>query len=489
MRTIIFLTAFLFAAGPSSGQSLGNAAARRFVRQLAENSDSLTFWPHPDELARSRRLGISYEGVKHKFLIGCGLEPAQARAVLAGRYELKTENLGGGYSLVTLGLPEQNRERAFYFKDGRFITPVYYFSRNFKKITSDYFIFLVEDPNSFHPEAARSLDGFVTEAGTTLGVPEEDRQRLAREKIYYVLCRDQDRIEQLTGWRIRGMGVLSHDYVVSTYSCHYHEVVHLLVNYRLKNVPAVTHQLLREGIAVALGGRGGQDREVIADLGYYLMQSGLAAVDSLLDERCFLAQDASFSYPAAGLYTDFLLEKMGIGLFFDLYRTCSRGESEEGNPVISAALLPAETAWQAWLESYRQFTKVGAGDSAQAADTLFRDERAQVCDGGDRWLFRLTGELALGEMNPPAGYWSARFAETLPGAEYGGQRYLVSANPEEIAVYDLYTNNLIANRVASFTWPPETIPTENGLALFSLDKSLFTLTLKQTAFSLIKRKD
>jgi hypothetical protein len=68
-RVLISVFVSLFIAIAASSQTLSNQAASDFISELSQESPELEEWVWPEELAISRRLGIVYSGVKHKFLI------------------------------------------------------------------------------------------------------------------------------------------------------------------------------------------------------------------------------------------------------------------------------------------------------------------------------------------------------------------------------------------------------------------------------------
>ena len=69
-KTLIFLLIITvpFQIFPQQN-SLTHKRASQFIEAMINNSDSLDSFVLPEELAISKRLGITYEGVKNKFLI------------------------------------------------------------------------------------------------------------------------------------------------------------------------------------------------------------------------------------------------------------------------------------------------------------------------------------------------------------------------------------------------------------------------------------
>jgi hypothetical protein len=195
------------------------------------------------------------------------------------------------------------------------------------------------------------LERFLQRSAALLQLSKADLKVLAREKLIYVLCKDEDEIERLTGYRTRGMYLLPYDYVVTTYSCHYHELLHQLINFKLRSLPLYTHPFLQEGFAVAFGGRGGVAPQTIFQSGVFLNKSGFADYRELFVASDFLQQDASMTYPLSGLYVRFLFERFGTQRFLELYRAYSGSSDIMKQMVLRASDLPSTQVWEKFIDS------------------------------------------------------------------------------------------------------------------------------------------
>ena len=202
------LTIILLLLFGNRAEALSTELAESFVRTLAESSARMEIFHHPEELALSNRLGISYDGIPHKFMLGYDLSPEQKKAILESdsSWSIKIDNEADGWSVLHLKFLRNGDERIFYFQDDYFITPIRYFSRGFSKLESRFFRFLIEDSTVFHPAAAAALDSFVLEAANQLELDKKALALLEREKILYLHCRNPESIERFTGFKIRGMG-------------------------------------------------------------------------------------------------------------------------------------------------------------------------------------------------------------------------------------------------------------------------------------------
>jgi hypothetical protein len=168
-------------------------------------------------------------------------------------------------------VPSLNYSVPFYFKNHKAIAALTYFTRNWKKQSGKYFDFLISDEKLFNSYCIDKLDEVCgDEPHQLLKYNDSELQLLKEQKILYVFCSNQDEIVSITGSVSKGRYLSEHDAVVTTYSCHFHEVAHLLLNYKIKENSLYPIPFLQEGFAVATGGRGGQSNNVLNDVGYFI---------------------------------------------------------------------------------------------------------------------------------------------------------------------------------------------------------------------------
>ena len=135
----------------------------------------------------------------------------------------------------------------------------------------------------------------------TLGFTISEKRILEKQKIGYIFCADEKGVEKITGFNAKGLAMLGTDEVVTSYQTHFHEVAHILINYKLKLLGLYTLPFFMEGFAVAVGGRGGMAPRVVTDLGYFLQKSGQLTYDSIFTFDQFRSTDGSITYPVAVL--------------------------------------------------------------------------------------------------------------------------------------------------------------------------------------------
>lgn len=479
----------------SEAQELSKASADAFITDLLQNPAELEKWVQPEELALSKRLGIGYYDVLNKFLISYDVSEDIRNKIKNKtlQAEYQTQQLDPEYtrlalSFVPVAVPDEEAETdepelEYYFQGERLISPIRYYTRNWNRLETDYFVFYLSDFSLFNRYSARKLDEFVTRTLDILDVPPELRTKLRQEKIYYFRCRDAEEIRILTGYASRGMYNLAYDYILSTFNCHYHEIVHMLVNYKLRSVHMHTHPFLQEGIAVALGGRGGKEPAVIMNLAMFLERSGFVSYEELLSYESFMQMDPSLSYPVSGLYSEFLLKELNINRLMELYEHYSGVNSQSD---ISLDMLPPDDRWSSFLRSYggSQPIAVNAPDDA-VCRSIVADSLAEICEGTRLIHFKIKGAVLIGKAGAEQYYQSTIFKELLPGVLYRSEKYLVVASTSEISVYNLYTDNLTAKYIPTMSVERIPIPTEDGYFKFCLEKSVFEEDLQDLSIRVV----
>jgi hypothetical protein len=381
------------------------------------------------------------------------------------------ENLEDSHSRLVLFPSDSTHTQNWIFRNGKLVSSILYEVQNWKKIESSHFRFFISDPTMFHPANIEALESFVADMETLLGFSQAEMERLAREKITYCFCRHEEEIRSLTGYSARGMYVVSHDIVVSTFSAHFHEVAHLLMNFRLKQPHLYTHPLFLEGFAVAVGGRGGRAPDILNMLGLSILRQGWSGAAELKDADEFRRLNPSVSYPVAGVYNRFLMENLPLEDYLAHYARNGGDQAAAMSLQIPPADLPGEAAWRRYLDTAPLAGAIipGAPDlEAVAGPVAFRP-----LPGGTHFGFALTDTLLFAAGKPVPGYHSFLFADHFPDGTYAGQRYFIRVSPQEAAVYDLFTNTMIALYASGFAADTATIPSCEGLFRFRVDKAVF----------------
>jgi len=471
-KILSFLLIIICVCNLFSQQKLLNIErAEEFIFALINNSDSLEQFIYPEERVLSNRLGINYEGIKYKFLISYEI-PQQIVEKIRERntkYTLNIEMIDEGHSI--LHFKTENYETKYYFKSGFLISPPYFYYKDWQKIESEHFIFYVSEPSYFNRYSIDKLETFLENIFSVLKFTEGEKKILQKEKLIYILCKDEDEIEKLTGYKARGMGNLAYDYVITTYNCHYHELLHVLMNFKLKVLPLYTHPFFQEGFAVALGGRGGYEPGIILNLGIFLEQSEFLKVNQLFSTDEYRTFDVSMSYPLSGLYNSFLINEIGIDEYIKLYVEYS--SNNVNGLVINKDKLPTKLNWNDFVTNYSNEVEIKIDFWEEDFQTIGMDSTYILKANEEFYLVESKGNIIISTKKDSKNYISKIFNETYPKKKYNSEKYLIKVNDSEVAVYNLFSNNLIANYVSGFSTDMKQVPKENNLYRFLINQAIF----------------
>ena len=463
-----------------------NERVDKIITLLITNSPDISNYINADELQIANRFGIEYEGIKNKFLIANDIPKEFANDLLNGKikYEYKLEGLEDNFSLLTIAIPTLNLKREYFLKDSFLVTSAYYHSRNWKTISTNYFQFFVSDETLFNNYSINLLEDFIIRMTEILSFTETELNQIKANKIFYFLCKDEEEIKKVTGFATRGIFIIAQDYVITTYNTHYHELLHFLINYKLRKLPLYTHPFVQEGFAVAFGGRGGLDAHTISEMGVFLIKSGFANYKELLGKLDFQKTDASISYPISGLYTNFLIKNIGIENYLKLYRKYSGTSEKVLSEKINEKDLLSENKWNLYIDSIstRNPVKIKEELSVSDYELITKQNDFEVYQGKKDYLSRVRDTLLISTPTILSNYKSKIFSQHFPTRKYNSEKYLIIASQNEISVYNLFSNNLIGKYVASFSIRPRTVTYKDGFYEFVISKDLFDEELMELNF-------
>lgn len=444
-------------------QNIDSSLAKKFIQHLCNNDlpDSLI---EDETLSAVKRFGIRYNNVYCKSIISYDF-PDEIKSYYKNQssdLSYKIEPVSDSIEMLVVSSASNKFSATYYFKNAKLIHPVFAEINNWQVLNSKYFRLFYNDSSLINLYAVDKLDNFVERIGKLFGFSDSDFMLLEIEKIYYVLCSSEDEIKRLTGYYTRGMYNLSGDMILSTYNSHYHELVHFLVNYKLKTLPLYTHSFLQEGIAVALGGRGGLSAESLLSIASFLEQSQFFNYNELLNQNKFKMNDASITYPVSGIYNLFLLKQYGIEKYLELYLKYSGSETEINQMSIQQEDLPDETLWKKFLAEYKNSIIIDSGISQPGVQLKEGYYHCKIIDPVFFYSKIKTGE-----------YSSKLFNEIFPGKNYAGEKYGIVPRENEITVYNFLTNTILASYSSGFSIEQKNIKDENGYWCFKIDAKVF----------------
>jgi hypothetical protein len=401
----------------------------KFIGLLINDDEQAINYISPQEIQYSQRLNTTYTDINSKLLLNfsSSINYKIKEKIRSGEasYTVQSTSLEDGYSKSTLNVASENYSTDFYFKNNKAVIPLTYFTWNWKKQSGKYFDFLISDEKLFNSYCIDKLDEFVDSTAKLLQYSDEDIKLLKDKKILYVFCSNSDEITNITGSVSRGRYLSEVDAVVTIYTCHFHEVAHLLLNYKIKENSLYPVPFLQEGFAVATGGRGGQNNNVLNDVGYYIARYNYANYKPLFETDNFFKEDASISYPLAGIFSKFLLTTLNIPDYLSFY-----------NQVKVDTTQKLFNDFNNYIAQYKAFRDISFTPSLETQE------------------ISVDSSFFLTPQNPIENYSSLKFTELFKDKTYKNEKYYFAIDKKEINIYNLYSNELIASFVNSFADTP-----------------------------------
>lgn len=448
------------------GITFSQSSPQKFIDALIYDKPEIMEYVNKDELKRSQRLGIEYNGVKNKFLIGGDIPAELKEDIKSGNYKYKvTEKpLADSYTEVTFKVPDVSYSKVFYFQNG-FVTTSAYRSHKWEKAESKYFSYRLQESKYFNDYCKRRLDEFVDMVADTLGFTISEKRLLEKEKITYTFCANENEVEQITGFKAKGIAMLGSDEIVTSYQTHFHEVAHLLINYKLKKLGLYTLPFFMEGFAVAVGGRGGMAPRVVTDVGFYLQKTGFLTYDSILTFDQFYSTDANMSYAVSGLYNSFLLNELGGEKYLELYRNMSGSIEFVKNVKSDNMSFPEKLMFENYLQKY-------VNDSLLYFDSTDNKEPGTYTQGvfgyfetaGSYYKFFIADNFSIGppESDVSSKYNSKLYIMLTGDSNHNPLKYYFDVDSSSVKIYNLLNDEMIYLYTKSLSIDSSSIPVIRG---------------------------
>jgi hypothetical protein len=456
----------------------------------------------PAALARAERLGIGYDNIPIKADCGSPVTYDFDRVkafLMSDIYSRRTLDSGVTQIDIHIRIGDELINHSYFArKNGEYfwlISAQDYYAKDWPVKESKYFRFHINPKREvfYNDVAAKSLDNFIEKTAQKIAILPERLRLLAEKKIDYYLCNGEGEVRLLSGYETKGIYDMGTDAVISSIFPHYHEVSHLLINFKLQSLPLFTLPFIQEGMAVYLGGRWQRSSAVMLDFGEYILDYNIIEIDSVLGDKSDANSiTADISYPVSACLAEYFITKLGTAKYFELYSSLSGNHAfiQGASPDSIKHLLTQYTTlnWEQLKTDFLGFLKsqksrgglIFPGEIATNKEII--NDSGLIISTSDKWLkielFAAPDEKAdfnlLFDMDSTmAAKFSTIFVEQYKETRpFEGYRYGIRMDKNEVGLYDYYTNQLMAKYVHDFD--PDTKYYDSANAKYS---AYFDITL------------
>ncbi len=457
---IIIIVLTLFVSGLDASWSKTDNEPLNISAKVWEDPHSINNFSLPTSIQNYNKHKISYKIPYNKFLIG---------NIALKAYSQDNPQLTVSHPLIKLAgsyyhnYTEVNGLIAyeFYISDNNIMSRLDYHTRTWQKMDSEYLTYHFPSDSPIPQTAMEILDKRIESFFSYFPQDNYELDSLRINKLDYFYCPDLETIELLTSYKTRGIFLLNQDYIVSTYPAHFHEVTHFLINYYLKNNQLYTHTFLQEGLAVAIGGRGGQSRDALMETGKFLLDTGMVNYSDFYDVEKFRTEHPSISYPVAGLLTRVMLDHYSPEEYLALYKKYS---NSSGN---FSEITELEWLTKDIIDEYvenNSFRSIFFHVDETDFEPIYTSEKLQVSVSNERLQLKSKSSVDFDFQNNA-------FIESE------NSRYSLTCSSEEIKLVDNLLDEIIAIWSLNFTLSDEAIPFENGYYTFYINQTVLSLNI------------
>jgi hypothetical protein len=150
--------------------------------------------------------------------------------------------------------------------------------------------------------------------------------------------------------------------------------------------------------------------------------------------------------------------------------------------------LPRENEWDKFLITRTNYEQIKVDFEDKGFQTLIENSFFIIEEDRELYLIKTNGNFLISTPEKEEKYISNIFNEFYPEENYNGEKYLIRINDSEIAVYNLFTNNLIANYVSGFTFDMKPVPKEKDLYTFCINKKIFDESPSEWSIKILENK-
>jgi hypothetical protein len=325
--------------------------------------------------------------------------------------------------------------------------------------------------------ALELLDTKIEEIAGQLGLDGKALNRLAEDKMTYILTENLNQVQEFTGFPCAGWHDQSNNFIISSDLPHCKMVTEFLVDYKLGELPLHTLPFMKEGLAVHLGGRAGTRLNVFGQLVEFSLKAEYFKLEDILTSSDFNEKlgGMDFSYTLSGYFVGYLHELMGMENLLALYVDLSSDQKKlEQMSTMQLKKVIEIASGKKWIDLENRFlaylkpkinTEVetvnvkAEGDivyqsgSPKYSVTIYEHNDYYILDASSFNKDTPVSATLIFNYSPArfdSEYQSSLFATQFPEIEYQRQFYGIAFNQDEVGIYNYLTNEITAKYISSF---------------------------------------
>lgn len=503
----ILLIALVLPLSAISAETNIKTLAGYFDLLASENLESAYYLWENECRERAGRFGIEYENIPLK--IDC-YSPIVKDLELMRNYlqppVKKASNMPRGFSSLHYSAIVSGKliEHTYYMRSRDnyyWLTfPQEYYTAEWETKETKYFRIRYDSSleNNLNEIGLNAADSFIEKTAKKLGLSNDDLKVIEEKKIEYIYCESDQQVKEITGHLVKGTYDMPSNDIISAFFPHHHEIVHLLVNLKLKKLPLYALPLLREGAAVHFGGRWGKAPNTLGVIGEFLLSEEIVSLDSIITFADFQkVATSNIAYSVAGLFTGYLIEKVGVEEYLSLYRDLC-GDINSLNSLSAEdikqkfAVTVNKKNWDELQIDFRSYLD-NVVKNAPMTPGIFRGKKeiynangVIIRDDKDFYTIEVTsvgkdtvsGNILFDYQKSLDGKNSSLFNEQYKySLEFSGHRFGVRYDRNEVGVYDYATNHLIAKYIWSLKPSEEYFNDKSHKLYFKFKKDVLPFKL------------
>ncbi len=444
----------------------------RLASAIISNDTSLINFTSSELKKISDRLGIEYSDVKNKFMISYEIDPNVTREINTEKikFEYSVNQIDSVFKILKIEVPYYNYNKKYILKNDSLYSFVLFLTKDWTETESEHFRFLISNPLKINEYAIRKLEESYKIISTLFEFSTEQEECIKKNKILYILCSDEREVELLAGYAARGIYNLAYDAIITSYNSHYHELVHLLVNFKIKKNRLYTHPFFLEGIAAALGGRGGIHQRILLETGSFLYISGFTELEEIISFEDFRNTDPSISYALSGIYCYYLLHQVGIDSFLNIYKSYSGNSDEVSSMLVQINNLPSQNGMVEFIAEHFPKQISFENNINEEKVIVYSDGENLIFENESDYIFLLSSTLLLNSEFVYPDYKSTKIKELKLDSLYMNEHYLIICTESEISIYDLHLNMLINSYIQTLNFKYQPVPKKGNHYFFRIPK-------------------